>query len=119
MDNQLPYSQDAEIAVLGGIFNDPERIYEIKEMLTSDCFYEQRHQVIFQAFIDLMNQHQVIDLLTVKDYLTDKNKLEQVGGFEYLSMLNGAVSIASNLGAYARIVYDKYMIRQTISLVVK
>lgn len=115
MDNQLPYSQDAEIAVLGGVFNDPERIYEIKEMLTSDCFYEQRHQVIFQAFIDLMNQHQVIDLLTVKDYLTDKNKLEQVGGFEYLSMLNGAVSIASNLGAYARIVYDKYMIRQTIS----
>lgn len=114
MSNTMPYSQEAEIAVLGGLFNDPERIYEIQEVLVPECFYEQKHQLIYQAFLNLMNKRQVIDVLTTQEELRNKNQLNLVGGIDYLTFLNTDVSIATNIGAYARIVYEKFMIRQTI-----
>ena len=59
--------------------------------------------------LDLHEAKQAIDIITLKQFLTDKKQLESVGGVAYLSTLMNAVPSAANLEYYFNIVWEKYL----------
>ncbi len=111
---QLPNSIEAEQAVIGSMIIDPNQIVMIKELLQGQYFYSKVNEMVFDCLIRIHNNKKVIDFLTIKEQLSDDGHLESVGGMEYVLDLADDISIAVNTMEYAKIVYEKYIARETI-----
>lgn len=114
-DNLPPQNIEAEQAVLGAIFLNTDALADAMEYVEADDFYRRAHQILFQAMVDLNNDGEAIDVLTVQNYLTTNNQLDDVGGVAYIAELATSVPTAANAGYYAKIVEEKSMLRRLIS----
>ena len=92
-----------------------DALADAMEYVEADDFYRRAHQILFQAMIDLNNDGEAIDVLTVQNYLTTNNQLDDVGGVAYIAELATSVPTAANAGYYAKIVEEKSMLRRLIS----
>lgn len=120
MDNQLieqqpPHSDEAERAVLGGIFLNADTLPDAQEYVTADDFYKKSHRLLFQAMTDLQDNGTAIDTVTVTDYLDNHNQLDDIGGAGHITDLVASTPIASNVVYYAKIVQQKSTLRKLIS----
>jgi replicative DNA helicase len=113
-DRLPPQSIEAEQAVLGSIFLDPETVVGALEFIESKDFYRRGHQLIFQSMLELNNHNEAIDIVTVTNALESKNQLEDIGGMAYLAELAVAVPTAANMEYYAKIVEQKAILRNLI-----
>ena len=109
-----PHNIEAEQAILGAIFLEPDSIASAVEILLPEDFYRASHQHIFRAMLDLGDKGEPIDLVTVTSYLADSKLLEDIGGVSYLSDLANAVPTAANISHYCRIVEEKSILRRLI-----
>ncbi|RGM24702.1 replicative DNA helicase [Ligilactobacillus salivarius] len=114
-DNLPPQNIETEQAVLGAIFLNTDALADAMEYVEPDDFYRRAHQILFQAMVDLNNDGEAIDVLTVQNYLTTNNQLDDVGGVAYIAELATSVPTAANAGYYAKIVEEKSMLRRLIS----
>ena len=114
-DNLPPQNIEAEQAVLGAIFLNTDALADAMEYVEPDDFYRRAHQILFQAMVDLNNDGEAIDVLTVQNYLTTNNQLDDVGEVAYIAELATSVPTAANAGYYAKIVEEKSMLRRLIS----
>lgn len=119
MDNivsqQIPHDSDAEKAVLGAIFIDPEAIADADAVVEPEDFYERANQIVYQAMLELSERGEAIDPLTLQDELKKKNQLEDIGGISYVSELALATPTAAHVTYYAQIVHRKALLRRLIS----
>lgn len=119
MDNivsqQIPHDSDAEKAVLGAIFIDPEAIADADAVVEPGDFYERANQIVYQAMLELSDRGDAIDPLTLQDELKKKNQLEDIGGISYVSELALATPTATHVTYYAQIVHRKALLRRLIS----
>lgn len=113
-DRLPPQSIEAEQAVLGSIFLDPDTVVGALEFIESKDFYRRGHQLIFQSMIELNGHNEAIDIVTVTNALESKNQLEDVGGMAYLAELAVSVPTAANMEYYAKIVEQKAILRNLI-----
>lgn len=109
-----PQSLESEQAVLGAIMLRPQALYEIEDVLHSDDFYADRHQILWNAMQDLATKHEPIDLVSLSQKLKEKKLLDQIGGSAYLTELIESTPVSSNVKHYADIVYKKAVLRQLI-----
>ena len=79
-----PQDVTAEKSLLGAVMLSNDVLPEVLTILRPRDFYETRHQIIFQAIIDLYDQHKPIDLLTLTSELKTKKQLKEIGGGVYL-----------------------------------
>src|SRR5512134_948512 len=107
----IPHSREAEEAVVGAVFINPEVYYDVAQFLSADDFYIHRHKWIWDAFTSLHEQRIPIDLLTVSDELDRRGQLGEVGGPAYLTSLVNQVPSSLNAESYGRIV-EGYSIRR-------
>ncbi|MBD0382232.1 replicative DNA helicase [Paenibacillus sedimenti] len=114
MDRVPPQNIEAEQAVLGAILLQGEALITAMERVTSDDFYRGAHQRIFEAIVELAEEQEPVDLITLTARLQDKQQLEEIGGVTYLSQLANAVPTAANIDYYAAIVEEKSMLRRLI-----
>ena len=114
-DNLPPQNIEAEQAVLGAIFLNTDALADAMEYVEADDFYRRAHQILFQAMVDLNNDGEAIDVLTVQNYLTTNNQLDDVGGVAYIAELATSVPTAANAGYYTKIVEEKSILRRLIS----
>jgi replicative DNA helicase len=77
-------------------------------------FYDLRHQTLFQTLVEMYDEKQAIDLITLQQRLKNKQQMENVGGLAYLSSLPDAVPSAANLQYYLDIVLEKYLLRKMV-----
>jgi len=110
-----PHNLEAEEAVLGSVLLDREVIGRIAGTLAPSDFYRERHALVYQAMLNLYEQHEHVDYLTLLDELDRSEKLEQAGGFVFLSSLLGVVPTPIHAGQYARMVADTAFMRRLIS----
>jgi hypothetical protein len=116
-ERPLPSNIEAERSVLGAILIDIEnKPFElIRDKLSSGDFFDERHQQIFRAMIELREAQHRIDLVTLTEYLHQQHKLATIaGGAGYLSALMDGVPHVSNIEHYARIVKEKSVLRSLI-----
>ncbi len=119
MDNlisqQVPRDAEAEKAVLGAVFIDPEAIADASDLVTPDDFYEHANRLVFQAMLDIYERGDAIDPLTLQDQLLKKHQLEEIGGIAYVSQLALATPTAAHVTYYAKIVKRKAVLRRLIT----
>ncbi len=109
-----PQSLDSERAVLGSIMLRAGAIREIDDILGAEAFYGEKHRIIYQAMLELMNKNEPIDLLSMSAKLKEKKQLESIGGATYLSELVSVVPSSTNVKHYAEIVLKKFLLRSLI-----
>jgi replicative DNA helicase len=107
----VPHSREAEEAVVGAVFINPEVYYDVAQFLNADDFYIHRHQWIWDSFTSLHEHRVPIDLLTVSDELEKRGQLSEIGGPAYLTALVNQVPSSLNAESYGRIV-EGYSIRR-------
>ena len=112
----LPFSAEAEQAVLGAIILDNAVFDEVLDYVkTPDYFYVSLHRLIFSVMQDMMNFGQAIDFVTLLDKLKQNSGFEEATGKTYLVDLIDNCPAPSNAEDYAKIVADKYKLRKLIT----
>ncbi len=111
-----PQNLEAEQSVLGSLLLQDKNFGLVLECLKPDDFYTTSHKIIFEALIDLFQKSEPQDLITVTNLLNDKNQLNEVGGAAYLATLTSIVPVTANVGSYAKIIRQKSILRNLISV---
>jgi replicative DNA helicase len=112
--NLPPANIEAEEAILGGILFDPQAIIRIEAQLNPYAFYVSAHQEIYQAVLKLYHQGKPTDFITVSTYLSDRHRLDKVGGTAKLAQLLNRTVSAVNIDRYVDLVMDKFHRRKVI-----
>jgi len=110
-----PHSIEAEQSVLGGLMLDNSAWDQVADRLHADNFYRHEHRLIFIAMAKLVENSKPLDVLTVTEALRELNELDQVGGEVFLFELANNTPSAANIGAYADIVRERFILRGLIT----
>jgi replicative DNA helicase len=110
----VPYSLEAEQAVLGALMLDNRSFDQIVDVISDTDFYRPEHKLIYQSMYYLMDRSQPIDTLTVIERLLSIKELPKAGGEAYIFELANNTPSASNILAYAQIVRERSILRQLI-----
>ncbi len=111
---QAPWSEEAELSVLGGMLIDGDAVAIAMELIDDAAFYREGNRRIFRAMVRLYNRGDVIDAVTLADELKSGGELDAVGGMAYLAQLVDAVPTAANIEYHCRILRDKAILRRLI-----
>jgi len=111
-----PQAVDIECAVLGALMLEKGKDVIVLDLLTSKSFYNEAHQKIFQAILELSLDHQPIDYLTVIERLKKNAHLEEIGGPHYIAQLTSRVASAAHIEYHAKIIAQKFIQRELIRL---
>ncbi|MEZ4854073.1 replicative DNA helicase [Flavobacterium sp.] len=111
-----PQAIDLEEAVLGAMMIDKKGVDEVIDILQPDAFYKDAHKYIFEAIVELFNDTQPIDLLTVSAQLKKNAKLDLAGGDFYLIQLTQKISSSAHIEFHSRIILQKYIQRSLIKI---
>lgn len=111
----MPNSQESEVVVLGACIL--HNCYEsTSEILRAEMFYNTYNQSIYQTMSEMHANMMGIDLITLKERLTQKGILDHVGGILYLMKLTNNVSGVVQLRSHCEIVKEKYIKREVIRI---
>lgn len=117
LDGKLqPQAVDLEEAVLGAMMLEKEALSNVIDILKPEAFYKPAHQSIYRAILDLFNNSEPVDLLTVTAQLRKNAELEIAGGAYYISQLTNRVASSANAEYHARIILQKYIQRDLIRI---
>jgi len=109
-----PQALDMEEAVLGALLLEKDALHRIMDILKPNMFYKDANQVIFEQILALFQNSEPIDILTVKNALKKEGKLQEAGGAFYLTELTSRVASAANIEYHARVIAEKFILRQLI-----
>ena len=113
-DRVPPQNIEAEQSVIGAMLIDKNAVSLVTEKLMPEDFYRQAHQVIYSAILTLHSKNEPIDMITLINELKKMNRLDDVGGVAYVTLLANVVPTAANAKYHAQIVEDKSILRQLV-----
>ena len=111
-----PQAIEFEEAILGAVMLEKEALKDAMETLQAKHFYVDNHQHVYECMLDLYNENQPVDILTVTEKLKVKGYLDIVGGPYFIAKLTSKVSSAANLQYHAHIVIQKFIQRELIRI---
>jgi len=111
-----PHDLDVEQSLLGAILIDKEAIVDVSAKLSSEDFYSPSHQAIYEAMLQLYENRDPIDILTLGDSLKKAKQLNKIGGSDYLALLAEKVPTAANSVKYGEIIRDLAHKRELIRI---
>ena len=111
-----PFSEEAEMAVLGCILIDSESANKAMQFLKSNDFNLEKHQLIYDGLIELYNNNNNIDYVSITEQLKKNKSLDSIGGTYYLTGLSNSAPSAQNIEYYANIVKEKSILRNIIKV---
>ncbi len=111
----IPYSLEAEQAVLGAVLYDNSAFDRCGDLLAEKDFFTSRHRTIWNALAQLINACKPADLFTVHERVRALSPQDDHGGVAYLSQLSYSVPSGANARYYAEIVREKAVLRSIMS----
>ena len=111
-----PQAIDLEEAVLGALILEKDALVNVMHLLKPDFFYKDNHKEIYSSVVDLFNNSEPVDLLTVTNRLRENGKLEFCGGAYYITELTSKVNSAAHIEAHSRIIIEKAIKRELIRI---
>jgi replicative DNA helicase len=109
-----PHDLLAEQSALGGMMLSNDAVADVTEVVRGVDFYLPKHEVVFDAILNLYSHGEPTDVIAVTDELTKTGLLPRAGGAEYLHTLTSLVPTAANAGYYASIVAEKAVLRRLV-----
>ena len=107
----LPYSLEAEQAVLGALLKDPLCLPTVSDMLRREHLYLPQHKAIYDAILNIDTMGGVIDPLVILEELKKQGVYDDIGGKTYLMKIAEAVPSTRNVESYIKIIIDKFYSR--------
>ena len=104
------------MAVLGAVLIDNQAYSIVTEHLNEESFYKQAHRKIFEAMELLSQKGEAIDVLTLSEELKRLGEYQRIGGPTYLTEIMDNVHTSANVEHYARVVFDKYLLRRLVTI---
>jgi len=114
-----PYSMEAEVGVLGCILTgDNEALIKTLEIFNdrTNVFYLEINQKIFNVCLDLYRQNRPVDWISMTDYLQTEDKIDELGGKEYIINLIDCATLSHYVEQYAKIIKEKALFREMIKV---
>ena len=115
LDKVPPHNLEAEMAVLGAMMQSTDATGLCVQILDADAFYRGEHRALFRCLLDLYDQSNPVDLVTLKEALAQRAALDDVGGEEYLIALVDSAPTIANAEYYAKVVKEKALLRGLIN----
>lgn len=109
------HSVEAEQAVLGGLLLAPDDYHRVSAVISEVDFYRHDHRLIFRAIANICDDNGQCDVVTVAELLEQQSLLETAGGLPYIAAVAENTPGAANILAYAEIVRERSLRRQTIA----
>ncbi len=110
---QMPYSLEAEQAILGAAIADAEKLNLIPYLKASD-FYLSQHQSIFTILMQMYQLNKHIDMVTLLDELAKLEELKGTDLVKYVKLLVESAAFSPNVEEHANIIRDKAVLRKLI-----
>lgn len=111
----MPYSLDAEQAVIGAMISDKDAIVTATELLTSDDFYGKQNGIIFDAIVELYDRGSVPDVIPLQNKLKEKGIPDEINNIEYLGGLVADTN-SSLIRDFCNILIEKSTLRKMIKI---
>lgn len=112
-----PSSIELESAILGAVLLERNKITLVRDIInTSDVFYSEQNKIIWEVICDMDERGIRVDFMTVCEELRKNGNLEMVGGSFYVTSLTRDVVSSAHIEEHARIVIQKYIMRELIRM---
>ncbi len=108
---RLPYSVEAEQAVLGSVIIDPKCLTDIATSMKTEYFYIPQHREIYAAMASMYELSQTIDFVSLLEKLKTDGVYDEAGGKAYLTELVQRVPSSANVLTYVAIIRERYYAR--------
>ncbi len=112
----LPYSLEAERAVLACLLLDPDCLDRIQASgFRTEFFYRQEHKAIYNAMLSIDARSDVVEPVAVITELQDSSQFGDPAAVrQYIRELADLLPSTQNAESYAKVVEDKFMKRTLI-----
>ena len=110
-----PSDVEAERAVLGAMLLEGEACSVALDIVVPLDFYRAPHRTICETIAGIYDKGQQPDELVLREALESAQKLDEVGGADYLHELANSVPSAANVERYAEIVKERAVARNLIN----
>ena len=116
----IPVNLNAERAVLGALFIDPDAILKVANLLEAADFFNETNGWVYDVVLTLHERRKPIDFVTVTDALEKSGQIDQVGqgdtrGYAYITHLSTSTPTALYVKDYAEIVKQAADLRRLIT----
>ncbi len=109
---KLPFNLEAEQSVLGAVLIDSSCLPAVMEYVKPDSFYKPSHRVIFASMVRLFTAGLPVDFVTVLEAVKNEREFDSEDSAKiYLTQLAQIVPSVANVETYARIVQEKFYVR--------
>jgi replicative DNA helicase len=119
LGRKVPYSEEAEMSVLGAMMLQQAALETGTELLQPDDFHVPHHKSIYRTILELYEGNKSVDVLTVKEELARRGELEKSGGAAYIGTLVEGVISPALIEQHARIVIEKSTYRKVMDVVTR
>lgn len=110
--NRIPYSLEAERALIGGIFFDVNSLDEIKYIIKANDFYKKEHIEIYKAIEELFSEGRGVDPILVVEEIKKSNLKNEEEILQELTEIIDENTSSYNLLEYAELIKEKAMLRR-------
>ena len=115
-EQERPASAHAEMTILGGMLVEPVAIIDATMLLRADDFSLDSHRKIYTSMLHLAEAGHAVDIVTLAEELRRRRELDSIGGLPYLASLSEGLPRKLSIESYVRIVKDKSLMRQLMTV---
>jgi replicative DNA helicase len=119
LGRSLPFSTEAERAVLGALLLHDAHLDTIVELLTPNDFYAPIHQTLFKAIVTIFQRRERLDIITLQAELEKNDQLSEIGGLAYLLSIQEDIPALGLIEQHAKIIKEKSLLRELIQSATK
>lgn len=110
-----PHDLQAERAVLASVLLDAETCWWLLiDRVSEPEFYDPRHALLWDVFATIIARREHLDVLTVVAELRARDRLNTVGGAQYVGELTDEIPTLAHCESHARIVRHLARVRRII-----
>lgn len=114
-DRLPPHSVESEMCLIASMLLDKEMAATCSLIVDRGMFFQADNQILFDTIMELHRAGKPVDALIVREELSKRLLLEEIGGVQYLASIIGSVPAPAHGAHYAGIVREKALLRQLIS----
>ncbi|MCF8315613.1 MAG: replicative DNA helicase [Ignavibacteriales bacterium] len=110
---KMPANLEVEMKVIGAMLLNKAAIEKSSEILTPECFFDEKNKLIFEAIRSLVNKMIPVDTVSIYEELKNRGQISAVGA-GYLAQLSRDISSAATVEYHSRLILEKWTLRKLI-----
>ena len=110
LGKKIPYSSQAEQAVIGSMLIDPRCIAEVVKKLRADEFYVRANRDVYETMLAMFSYGQTVDPVTVIDQMKVRGVYDE-NVPAYLAEIMRITPTSANVMEYVTIIKDRALLR--------